>query len=123
MSGEQVAGVEGGSSDEEGVEDDPAPTGIGEQAGRHGDTTEESSSAGVDGVPAVDSPMPSAATHSHSSAYEDSELERDAPPPASPARGKSPVRDAVEQVDGSAREVVDLSSGSEIGRASCRERV
>ena len=112
-SGEETAGVEGGSSDEEAVEDDPAPPGVGEQADGCGDTTEESSDADVKGDLVVASPMPSAATHFHSSAYEDSELERDAPPPVSPTRGKSPVRDAAEQVDGGACEVVDLSSGSD----------
>ena len=59
---------------------------MGEQADMHGDTTEDSSSAGVGGL-AVVSLIPSAATHSDSSAYEDSELDRDASPPVLSIRG------------------------------------
>ena len=95
------------------MEDDPAPLGMGEQAEGRGNTIVESSDADVEGDLVVESPTPSAATHSHSSTYEDSELERDVPPPVSPTRGKSPMHDAAEQVGDSVREVVDLSSGSD----------
>ena len=60
------------------------------------------------------SSVPSVATHSDSSAYEDLELERDVPPPVPSSQGKSPVPDVAEQVSGSTHEVVDLSSGSDL---------
>ena len=57
-SGEQMAEVEGTASDEEVAEDATDSLGVGEQAGRQGDTTEESSAAGVDDSCAVASPSP-----------------------------------------------------------------
>ena len=56
-SGEQTAEAEGAASDAEVVEDAPVPPGVGEQADRHGDTTEESSDADVDGGPTMASPV------------------------------------------------------------------
>ena len=92
----------------------PAKHAAGEQTGAHGDTTEESSEGGDAGDPGMESTTPSAAASSHSSNYEDSELERGQPPaPAPAACGKSSPRAVVDPDDDDARKIVDLSSGSD----------
>ena len=88
---------------------------MGEQADEHGDTTEESSDAGGDDGPTTADIGPSAAAGFDTSDYEDSEDERGLPPPPAPAaRGKFPLRDVADQVDDGIREVVDLSSDSDL---------
>ena len=69
-------------------------------------------SADGGGGPIAASTIPSSATGSDSSDYEDSESERGPPPPPAPVvRGKSPSHDVVDQADDGVREVIDLSSG------------
>ena len=90
-------------------------------ADKRGDTT-ESSNGGADAAKGgggddddaydVTSPVPLAGSDSDSASYRDEDLERDAPPPVSSSRGKSPGPSATEQIGGGARMVVDLSSDS-----------
>ena len=108
------------ASEEETTNDDPIAPDKGRQADMRGDITESSDvdvdvddNGDGDGDRIVTSHVPSAASNSDSAAYEDSELERDIPPPVSSSRDKSPVPGVVGLVGGGAHVVVDLSSSSE----------
>ena len=89
-----MAEAEDAASEEEAADDAPVALYAGKQADKRGDTTEssdvdvdvEGDGDGDDSHAAV-SPVPLAATHSDSSAYEDSELKCDVLPLAPSSHG------------------------------------